>query len=69
MWRSSTFLITDSINQTRKHSEIGDTETAYNYASLVMWRIDYHKSWLTDGENIFITHCLQYPPKKKRSRN
>jgi len=65
---NSRFLITESILQTLRLAESGQTEAAYNFASLVVWRVDHHKSWLTDGEWIFINHCLGHPPRPKARR-
>lgn len=66
--RHRAFLISDSIAETLRHAESGDSESAFNFASLVVWRVDHHKAWLSDGEWIFINHCLGTRPKGNRGR-
>lgn len=63
----SKFLITDSIRQTADHAASGDKESAFNFASLVVWRVNQYKSWLTDIESAFIDKCLQFKPTRRRT--
>lgn len=62
------FLISDSVRQTLDHAKAGDKEMAFNFASLVVWRVDQYKSWLTDKESAFIDKCLQFKPTRRRTK-
>ncbi len=62
------FLISDSIRQTVEYARSGQKENAFNFASLVVWRVDQYKSWLTDIEAAFIDKCLQFKPSRRRSK-
>lgn len=65
---NSRFLITDSIRQTSEYVKAGDKESAFNFASLVVWRVDQYKSWLTDLESAFIDKCLKFKPTRRRTK-
>jgi len=39
---------------------------AFNFASLVVWRVDQNKLWLSESEDIFISLCLAFKPPSKR---
>jgi hypothetical protein len=63
---NSRFLISDSLRQTMEFVHAGDRESAFNFASLVVWRVDQYKSWLTDSESAFIDKCLHQKPIRRR---
>lgn len=65
---NSRFLITDSIRQTSEYVKAGDKESAFNFASLVVWRVEQYKSWLTDLEAAFIDKCLKFKPTRRRTK-
>lgn len=69
MESSSRFLITDSVAETLKFYESGDRENAFNFASLVVWRVDRYQSWLTVSESEFIDLCLAYKTVRKRRKS
>lgn len=60
------FLISDSLRQTIDHVRSGNKEQAFNFASLVVWRVGQYSSWLTDKESAFIDKCLQFKPTRRR---
>lgn len=68
METSSRFLITDSIHQTVQFVRLGEQENAFNYASLVVWRVEQYKSWLTDSETEFIDRVLSTPSRRRRRK-
>lgn len=61
------YMISDSIAHAVHFVQVGDKESARNYASLAAWRVDHYQSWLTDSEWAFIQSCLK--PHKRRRRN
>ena len=63
---SERFLITDTVHQTWEYSQSGDQEMAFNIASLVVWRVDQNKLWLSESEDMFISLCLAFKPPSKR---
>lgn len=63
----NSFLITDSIAKTVQLVRVGDLESAYNFASLVVWRVQQHGSWMTEFETAFIDKCLVKPRRKRRT--
>ena len=65
MEKADRFLISNGIDQTYQYHLSGDHENAFNFASLVLWRVDRHKSWLTEAETLFIDSCLKAKPKRR----
>lgn len=63
----SSFLISDSLQQTLEYAKAGDKESALNFASLVVWRINQYGSWLTDSETDLIDKCLKFKPRRRKS--
>ena len=63
----SSFLISDSIRQVVEYHHAGDKESALNFASLVVWRINQYGSWLTDSEITLIDKCLKFKPRRRKS--
>jgi len=66
---SSRFLISDSIRQTVEYARLGEEENAFNFASLVVWRVDQYGSWLTDSESAFINTILSAPSRRRRRKS
>ena len=62
------FLISDTVQQTWTYSNAGDQEMAFNFASLVVWRVDQNKLWLSESEDMFISLCLAFKPPSKRKQ-
>jgi hypothetical protein len=62
---SSRFLITDSIAKVAEYVSNGDKESAFNFASLVVWRVGQYESWMTDNESAFIDKCLKFKPRRR----
>lgn len=62
---NSRFLITDSIAKTVEHHANGDQESAFNFASLVAWRVEQYQSWMTEKETAFIDRCLKFKPHRR----
>jgi predicted S18 family serine protease len=65
MERENRFLISEGIDQTYQYHLSGDYKNAFNFASLVLWRVDRHQSWLTEAETLFIDSCLKAKPKRR----
>jgi hypothetical protein len=63
----SRFLISESVNRTWELVQAGKKEDAFNFASLVLWRVEHHQSWLTDKELHFISLCLAFRPRRRRT--
>ena len=63
------FLISDSIRQTVEYARSGQKENAFNFASLVVWRVEQHKAWLTDAESAFIDNVLATTVRRRRRKS
>lgn len=64
----SRFTITDTVSEVLRCLKESDTEMATNYASLVLWRVEHHGSWLTDNEHDLVAKLIPDPPKARRRR-
>ena len=64
----SRFTITDTVSEVVRCLKENDTEMAGNYASLVLWRVEHHGSWLTDSEHSLVAKLIPNVPKARRRR-
>ncbi len=64
----SRFTLTDTVAEVVDAVNASDTEKAFNFAHLVLWRVEHHGSWLTDREEHLVANVINDPPKARRRR-